>query len=38
MRTPADDPHGVLRALQESWRHEMEAAATYRLGLAFAIR
>src|SRR5512139_4117058 len=31
MGTRPDDSPGVLRALRESWQHEMEAAATYRL-------
>lgn len=31
MTEPAPAPHRVLRALRESWQHEMEAAATYRL-------
>lgn len=28
---PPDNPQAVLHALRQSWQHEMEAAATYRL-------
>jgi VIT1/CCC1 family predicted Fe2+/Mn2+ transporter/bacterioferritin (cytochrome b1) len=31
MSTPSDDTRTVLGALRQSWQHEMEAAATYRL-------
>ena len=31
MSTPPDDLKGSLHALRQSWQHEMEAAATYRL-------